>query len=121
MLHHLQSARELNIILIGALETTTDDYGRTEHRLQAEGQRIAREIAGIVDIVVTMNWVDFGDGKPVRAFICTSPNPWAYPAKDRSGKLEQIEKPDLGALITKILPSQASHGAALASPQSDRR
>ena len=66
-LHHLQSARGLNIILIGALETVTDDYGRIEHRLQAEGQRVPREIAGIVDIVVTMNWIDFGDGKPARA------------------------------------------------------
>ena len=98
-LHHLQSARDKNFVLIGALETVTDDYGRIEHKLQAEGQRIAREILGIVDIVVTMHWVDFGDGKPIRAFVCTSPNPWGYPAKDRSGKLDQIEPPDLGALI----------------------
>lgn len=41
-LHHLQSARGLNIILIGALETVTDDYGRTEHQLQMEGQRVGR-------------------------------------------------------------------------------
>ena len=49
----------LNVILIGALETVTDDYGRIEHRLQAEGQRVPREIAGIVDIVVTMHWLEF--------------------------------------------------------------
>ena len=85
-LHHLQSARGLNIILIGALETVTDDYGRTEHRLQMEGQRVGREIPGIVDIVITMDSIDFGDGKPVRAFVCTSPNPWGYPAKDRVRK-----------------------------------
>ena len=109
VLHHLQSARRLNIILIGALETVTDDYGRTEHRLQMEGQRVPREIPGIVDIVITMNSIDFGDGKPIRAFVCTSPNPWGYPAKDRSGKLEQIEPPDLGALIAKILPARANH------------
>ena len=108
-LHHLQSARGLNIILIGALETVTDDYGRTEHRLQMEGQRVGREIPGIVDLVITMDSIDFGDGKPIRAFVCTSPNPWGYPAKDRSGKLEQIEPPDLGALIAKILPAQANH------------
>ena len=117
-LHHLQSARGKNIILIGALETVTDDYGRVEHRLQAEGQRVPREILGIVDIVVTMNWIDFGDGKPTRAFVCTSPNPWGYPAKDRSGKLDQLEPPDLGALIKKILPARATHGAAAAAPPS---
>lgn len=103
MLRHLQSARGSNVFLIGAMERVTDDYGRTENRLQMEGQRVPREIGGIV---LTMQMIDFGDGKPVRAFVCTSPNPWNYPAKDRSGKLEQIEKPDLGALISKILPSR---------------
>jgi hypothetical protein len=117
-LNHLQSARGLNIILIGALETVTDDFGRVEHCLQAEGQRVPREIAGIVDIVVTMQMLDFADGKPAqRAFICTSPNPWKYPAKDRSGKLEMIERPDLGALIRKVVPPRASHGAATESIQ----
>jgi hypothetical protein len=115
-LHHLQAARELNIILIGALETVTDDYGRIEHRLQAEGQRVPREIAGIVDIVLTMNWLDFSDGKPaLRGFVCTSPNSWQYPAKDRSGKLGMIEPPDLGALIRKVVPPRASHSAAAAA------
>jgi len=104
-LHHLQSARGLNIILIGALETVTDDYGRTEHRLQAEGQRVPREIAGVVDVVATMHWLNFNDGKPARrGFVCTSPNPWQYPGKDRSGKLEMLEPPDLGALIRKVVP-----------------
>jgi hypothetical protein len=111
-LHHLQSAR-VNIILIGALESVTDEYGRLEHRLQAEGQRVPREIAGIVDVVVTMHWLDFADGKPaMRGFVCTSPNPWKYPAKDRSGKLEMIEPPDLGALIRKVLPQRANRSAA---------
>ena len=113
-LHHLQSARSLNVILVGALETVIDDYGRVEHKLQAEGQRIGREIYGIVDVAITMHWIDFGDGKPIRAFVCTSPNPWGYPAKDRSGKLDQIEPPDLGVLITKILPARANHSAAAA-------
>jgi hypothetical protein len=117
-LHHLQSARGKNVILVGALETVTDDYGRTEHRLQAEGQRIAREILGIVDIVVTMNFIDFDDGKPTRAFVCTSPNPWHFPGKDRSGKLEMVEPPDLGALIAKILPPRASVGGAAGQSQS---
>ena len=81
----------------------------TEHRLQMEGQRVPREIPGIVDQLITMAAIDFGDGKPIRAFVCTSPNPWGYPAKDRSGKLEQIEPPDLGKLIAKILPPRANH------------
>ena len=38
----------------------------------------------------------------MRSFICTAPNPWRYPAKDRSGRLEQLEEPDLGKLISKL-------------------
>jgi hypothetical protein len=103
-------------VLIGALETASDDYGRVQHRLQAEGQRVPREIAGIVDIVTTMHFLDFADGKPARrGFVCTSPNPWQFPAKDRSGKLEMIEPPDLGALIRKVVPPRASQTAAAQS------
>ena len=109
------SARGLNVILIGALETVTDDYGRIEHQLQAEGQRVPREIPGIVDIVVTMNWLDFGDGKPAqRGFICTSRIRGVTRQKTESGSLEQLEPPDLGALIAKVLPPRANHGAAAA-------
>ena len=43
-----------------------------------------------------------GDNAPTRAFVCTQPNPWNYPAKDRSGRLSQIEEPHLGKLIDKI-------------------
>jgi hypothetical protein len=112
-LHHLQGARTLNIILIGALESVVDEYGQLKHRLQAEGQRVPREIAGIVDVVLTMHWLEFVDGKPAqRGFVCSSPNPWQYPAKDRSGKLEMIEPPDLGALIRKVVPQRANHSAA---------
>ena len=121
-LRHLQSARSKNVVLTGALETVTDDYGRTEHKLQAEGRRVPAEIGGIVDEVITMNFVDFGDGKPVRAFVCTSPNPWNFPAKDRSGKLDQLEAPNLDAVIRKILSRSphplANHGASAGAAES---
>ena len=66
------------------------------------GKQDRPRVAGIVDEIITMKWVDFGDRKPVRAFVCTSPNPWGFPAKDRSGRLEQIEPPNLGELIAKL-------------------
>jgi AAA domain len=101
-LMHLQQARAVNVIFLGILETVTDEFNRTDHRLQMEGARTGRELPGIVDEVITMQWIDFGEGPPSRAFICTAPNPWRYPAKDRSGQLEQIEEPDLGKLLTKL-------------------
>jgi hypothetical protein len=102
---HLQQARPVNIVFLGILETVTDDFNRTEHRLQMEGSRTARELPAVVDQVITYHWVDFGDGKLTRAFICTSPNPWQYPAKDRSGRLDQVEEPHLGKLFEKLTRS----------------
>jgi AAA domain len=101
-LHQLQHAREKNVIFVGILERVVDEFNRAELGLQMEGAKATRELPGIIDEIVTMNWIDFGDGKPVRAFVCTQPNAWNYPAKDRSGRLEQIEEPHLGKLLEKL-------------------
>ncbi len=37
-----------------------------------------------------------------RRLVCRSGNPWGLPAKDRSGRLDLTEPPDLGALLAKI-------------------
>jgi hypothetical protein len=37
-----------------------------------------------------------------RRLVCTAGNPWGLPAKDRSGRLEVTEPPDLAALLAKI-------------------
>jgi hypothetical protein len=102
---HLQQARAVNVIFLGILETVTDEFNRTEHRLQMEGSRTSRELPAVVDQIITMHWVNFGDGIPTRAFVCTSPNQWNYPAKDRSGRLDQIEQPHLGKLLDKLTRS----------------
>jgi hypothetical protein len=107
-LHQLQHAREKNIVLVGILEKIVDEFNRAELQLQMEGGKTSRELPAIVDQIVTMNWVDFGDGKPARAFVCSNPNAWNFPAKDRSGRLEQIEKPHLGELIAKLIPVAGS-------------
>src|SRR6516225_1327116 len=105
-LNQLQHARGKNVIFVGILEKTTDEFNHSEWTLQAEGQKLARELPGIVDQIITMQFVDFGDG-PIRAFVCTAPNAWGYPAKDRAGRLEQIEEPHLGKLIAKLVgPSE---------------
>jgi hypothetical protein len=103
-LHTLQHARSKHVVFVGVLEKVTDDFGRfVEYRLQMEGAKVPREINAIVDEVVVMEFLTFADRDPVRGFVCSTPNPWGYPAKDRSGKLDQTEPPHLGKLITKIL------------------
>ena len=101
-LNQLQHARERAVIFVAVLEKNTDDLNISTWQPQIEGAKTGRELPAIVDEIVTMTWVDFGDRKPVRAFVCTNPNPWGYPAKDRSGRLEQLEPPNLGTLIEKL-------------------
>jgi AAA domain len=102
-LTQLQHARGKNVIFVCVLEHVVNEYQRGEWGIQIEGQKTARELPGIVDQIITMNFVDFGDGQPpARAFVCTQPNPWRYPAGDRSGKLEMLEKPHLGELLAKL-------------------
>ena len=117
-LMHLQQARTVNVILLGILETVVDDFNRTEHRLQLEGARTGRELPAIVDEVITLDWIDFGDGVLTRSFICTSPNRWQYPAKDRSGRLDQFEEPHLGKLIDKLT---RPIGASISIPSADQK
>jgi hypothetical protein len=101
-LHQLQHARGKSVIFVAILEKIVDEFNKSEWQVQLEGSKTGRELPGIVDQIITMNWIDFGDGAPTRAFVCANPNQWGWPAKDRSGRLEQIEKPHLGELIEKL-------------------
>src|SRR5262249_35022516 len=102
-LHTLQHVRGKHVVLGGILEKVTDDFGRfVEFQLQMEGAKEPREIAAIVVQAIVTEFLDFGDHKLTRGFVCTA-NPWGYPAKDRSGKLDQTEPPHLGKLLAKIL------------------
>ena len=101
-LNQLQHARARSVIFVAVLERNIDDLNVPTWQAQIEGSKTGRELPAIVDEIITMQWVDFGDRKPMRAFVCTNPNPWGYPAKDRSGRLEQLEPPNLGALIDKL-------------------
>lgn len=100
-LSQLQHARNRDVVFVGILDAKEDDYGRTQWVPQIEGSKVGRELPGIVDQVITYQEVQAEDAK-FRALICTSPNQWGYPAKDRSGRLDQMERPHLGELFAKI-------------------
>jgi AAA domain len=104
-LQQLQHVRSKSVIFVAILEKHVDDFNVTTWQPQLEGGKTGRELPGIVDQIITMQWINFGDGAPTRAFVCTSPNQWNYPAKDRSGRLEQIEQPHLGKLFDKLTRS----------------
>jgi hypothetical protein len=107
-LTHLQHSPK-SIVVVGILDRMEDDLKRVSFVPQIEGSKAAREIAGIFDQVLTLDYVHDTNGKPIvtegkksRCFYCTQDNGMGFPAKDRSGRLEELEPPDLGALIHKI-------------------
>ena len=79
-LNQLQHARARTVIFVAVLEKNTDELNISTWQPQIEGAKTGRELPAIVDEIVTMQWVDFGDRKPVRAFVCVNPNAWGYPA-----------------------------------------
>ncbi|MEO1610267.1 MAG: ATP-binding protein [Pseudomonadota bacterium] len=116
-LKHLQHARGKTVIFVGVLEKSTDEFGTTTWQPQMEGSKAGRELPGIVDQVVSMQ-LFAGDGESgwkldetasERRLVCKSGNPWGLPAKDRSGRLDMTEPPDLGALIAKIDGRSTAH------------
>jgi len=118
LLNHLQHARTKAIIFVAILEKITDEFNRSEWSIQMEGSKTARELPGIIDQVVTMEFINFNDGQPAaRAFVCTSPNPWGFPAKDRSGRLDQLEPPNLGALLEKLTRPGQRKPFTIVSPE----
>ncbi len=101
-LTHLQHTRGKNIIFVGVLDEKLDDFNRKVFIPQIEGAKTGLELPGIVDEVITMAEIKADDGQLHRAFVCQTLNPWGFPAKDRSGRLDLIEAPHLGQLMAKI-------------------
>jgi hypothetical protein len=110
LLKHLQHAPGKTVVFVGILESLTDDMNRTTWQPQMDGGKVGRELPGIVDQVMTLSlfdrdesgWRHNSTSGAERRFVCRSGNAWGLPAKDRSGRLEITESPDLGALLSKI-------------------
>ena len=100
-LTHLQHTRSKNIWFVGILDEKMDDVNRRFYQPQLEGSKTSLELPGIVDQVITMT-SEMKDDQPYRQFVCHTLNPYGYPAKDRSGRLDLFEEPHLGRLMDKI-------------------
>ena len=109
-LKHLQHAPGKTVIFVGVLEKVTDEFNVATWQPQMEGSKAGRELPGIVDQVISMHlfskdaeghWL-LDEKAAERRLVCRSGNPYGLPAKDRSGRLDVTEPPDLGALLSKI-------------------
>ena len=119
LLKHLQHASGKTTIMVGILEKLTDEFGRSSWQPQMEGSKVGRELPGIVDQVVSLalfsrdadgHWHHDPERGSERRFVCKAGNAFGLPAKDRSGRLDETEPPDLGALLRKINATRNTHG-----------
>lgn len=97
----LQYAPRVNIFLVGGIKPAEDDIGRREWVPMVDGSA-AKKFPYIFDQIITMAEMKPEEGDPYRCFVCQKLNPWSYPAGDRSGALDLLEKPHLGELLAKI-------------------
>lgn len=99
---HLQHTRAKDVVFVGILDEKFDDFNRKIFVPQIDGAKTGLELPGIVDEVITMTEMADAEKNLHRVFVCQTLNPWGYPAKDRSGRLDLVEEAHLGRLIAKI-------------------
>ena len=99
---HLQHTRAKDVFFVGILDEKLDDFNRKIFVPQIDGAKTGLELPGIVDLVLTMTEMADAEKTLHRVFVCQTLNPWGYPAKDRSGRLDLIEEAHLGRLSARI-------------------
>lgn len=90
----------LNVYLICKTEREKDENGRLVYSPSLPGKATAQNIPYIFDEVFFLSKFTREDGTVGRAIL--TDNNGSCVAKDRSGKLDLWEQPDLGAIIRKI-------------------
>jgi phage nucleotide-binding protein len=82
------------------LEKTQDEMGRILYTPSMPGNKTGQQLPYFFDEVLALRVEKNNEGITERALQCDSDGTWT--AKDRSGKLDPWEAPDLGLIISKI-------------------
>ena len=89
-----------HVYMSAKLEKTQDEMGRVLYAPSMPGNKTGQSLPYFFDEVLALRVEKDAEGVPQRALMCHSDGLWQ--AKDRSGRLDMWETPDLGALIDKI-------------------
>jgi len=103
MAEAIRSFRDLagrHVLFTAKLEKSQDEMGRALYAPSMPGNKTGQALPYYFDIVAAMRIEKDGEGNIQRALMLESDGLWQ--AKDRSGRLDAWEAPDLAALITKI-------------------
>jgi energy-coupling factor transporter ATP-binding protein EcfA2 len=99
----IRSFRDLpgkHVYMSAKLEKSQDEMGKLLYNPGMPGKSLTQGLPYFFDEVLALRVERDTEGVTQRALMCDSDGIWL--AKDRSGKLEAWEAPDLGAIITKI-------------------
>src|SRR5574343_442996 len=89
-----------HVYMSAKLEKTQDEMGRVLYAPSMPGNKTGQQLPYFFDEVLALRVEKDSEGATQRALMCDSDGLWL--AKDRSGKLESWEAPDLGAIIAKM-------------------
>jgi len=89
-----------HIYFTAKCEKTADETGRILYAPSMPGNKTGQQLPYFFDEVLALRVEKDAEGVAQRALMCDSDGIWQ--AKDRSGKLDTWEAPDLGAIIRKI-------------------
>ena len=89
-----------HVYMSAKLEKTQDEMGRVMYAPSMPGNKTGQSLPYFFDSVFALRVEKDAEGNTQRALMCDSDGLWL--AKDRSGKLETWEAPDLGEVIKKI-------------------
>lgn len=109
-INQFQHIPNKDVIFVGLLDEKTDDFNKSSWFMQMEGSKTSIELPGILDEVISMVPMKNESGNLERKFVCTTLNRGDFPAKDRSGCLNEIEEADLGKLLAKIKSTKTLKG-----------
>ena len=89
-----------HVYMSAKLEKTQDEMGRILYAPSMPGNKTGQSLPYFFDEVLALRVERDAEGNSQRALMCDSDGLWL--AKDRSGKLESWEAPDLTVIINKI-------------------
>tara|TARA_R110000744_G_scaffold308468_2_gene416542 strand:+ start:504 stop:1181 length:678 start_codon:yes stop_codon:yes gene_type:complete len=89
-----------HVLFTAKLDKSSDELGRIMYAPSMPGNKTGQALPYFFDIVAALRIEKDADGVVQRGLMCQSDGLWQ--AKDRSGKLDAWEAPDIGAIIEKI-------------------
>ena len=89
-----------NVYFSAKLEKQSDEMGRILYSPSMPGNKSGQSLPYFFDLMLALRVERDAEGKTMRMLMCDTDGIWQ--AKDRSGKLDAWEEPDLGQIISKI-------------------